>query len=337
MSFLDSLKSVGSFVSSIPKTIAKNIQTDRKKTQALSLAKFNANAASSDELKTRQSELEKKVNNSRDFMPDEQIELSHLNKKLKDNSYQVPSYPKYTNPYSAPKQFAGVVEQVKPAANTGANVVQTDGNGIIKAYNDIKNSKANSTMPANNKYPIDSGSTAPVKVIRIVDGKNKEINANSMDDLFGAYKIRKSYGGGKKTIGNIDLETIKYATNPKHVSEIKGIYNEKSPRVNKKVKDFNYNDMKVEFEGLKSPLQYISGQISQALDYYGITPGEFVAVVRKDSGAGTSGVAIETKNVGNVGNTDDGSLTHFATWIEGSVAAIRNLAERKANNKLTKK
>jgi len=177
-------------------------------------------------------------------------------------------------------------------------------------------------------YPKDTGSSAPVVGTLPVDGKVIELNLNNVDELVGAYRVtdemKNKYGGGNKSIGNIDLETHKYATNPEHISGIKRIYEQ--------VKDYDYHKMKQEFERLNSPLQYISGQIARALEYYGITPGEFIAVVRQDSGAGTSGRrAIENKNPGNVGNTDNGKNIPFRTWIEGSVAAIRNIATRKVS------
>jgi len=173
--------------------------------------------------------------------------------------------------------------------------------------------------------PKNTGSMGSVNVDRLFEGNTVNINANNIKDLFSIYKVRpekqKEYGGKLKSIGNIDLETNPYATRPTHIQEIKEIYNQ--------VKDYSYKDMQKEFERLGSPLQYISGQISDSLIKYGITPGEFIAVVRKDSGAGTSGSARVTKTPGNVGAYDNKVPMKFATWIEGSVATIRNLAERK--------
>ena len=173
--------------------------------------------------------------------------------------------------------------------------------------------------------PKNTGSMGSVNVDRLFEGNTVNINANNIKDLFSIYKVRpekqKEYGGKLKSIGNIDLETNPYATRPTYIQEIKEIYNQ--------VKDYSYKDMQKEFERLGSPLQYISGQISDSLIKYGITPGEFIAVVRKDSGAGTSGSARITKTPGNVGAYDNKVPMKFATWIEGSVATIRNLAERK--------
>lgn len=191
------------------------------------------------------------------------------------------------------------------------------------------------------EYPQDQGDMSPVMVKRKVGEEEVEIDANNVESLKSAYLVRpkeqEQYGGPIRSIGNIDLETHPYATSQTHIDEIKRIYKiDTSPRVGKKVKDFDYFDMQKEFEGLpgnvESPLQHISGQISELLEYYGITPGEFVAVVRQDSGAGTRGPgdrAYDNKNPGNVENTDDGTNTPFPTWIEGCAAAIRNLAERK--------
>lgn len=161
--------------------------------------------------------------------------------------------------------------------------------------------------------------TTPV----IVEREGRKVDVNDINQLTELYKVRDGkYSGPKRTIGNIDLETIPYASNPGHVRSIKSIYSG--------VKDYDTKQMQAEFKRLGSPLQYITDQLEVALEHYGITPGEFIAVVRQDSGAGTSGWrAIENKNPGNVGNVDDGSNKKYDTWIEGSVAAIRNLAERK--------
>ncbi|MBU0625882.1 hypothetical protein KKG31_01605 [Patescibacteria group bacterium] len=44
-------------------------------------------------------------------------------------------------------------------------------------------------------------------------------------------------------------------------------------------------------------------------------PVEYImAFMRNDSHYGTEGVAIETHNPGNVGNTDDGSINDLRTW-----------------------
>jgi hypothetical protein len=158
------------------------------------------------------------------------------------------------------------------------------------------------------------------KVIK--DVKGVKVDVNNPDELIKIYEVRPNkYRAIKPTIGKIDLTTDKYATNPKHVDSIKEIYQD--------VKDATPLAMKKEFERLKSPLTPIAGEITKALKHYGITPGEFLAVIRQDSGAGTVGKGADTKNPGNIGNTDDGSIVQFNTWLEGSIAAIRNLAERK--------
>jgi len=159
-----------------------------------------------------------------------------------------------------------------------------------------------------------------VLVNRRFEGKSIEADVNDIDTLKEIYKVNKDWGK-KATIGNIDLTTHKYATNPDHVRAISQIYDQ--------VKDYNIEQMENEFKRLGSQLQYITDDLEQILDHFGVTPGEFIAVVRQDSQAGTTGAGARTKNPGNIGNTDDGSTIQFGTWIEGATAAIRNLAERK--------
>ncbi len=157
--------------------------------------------------------------------------------------------------------------------------------------------------------------------------ENQDLRAKLQDELafrevLTTYKVRDGkYAGENKTIGNIDLVTKPYATNPDHVKSIRKIYNQMG--------EIDATKFVSELERLKSPLVADSEKILRALEYYDITPREFLAVIRQDSGAGTTGAGAKTNNPGNVGNTDDGSLEHFDTWLEGSIAAIRNLAERK--------
>jgi len=139
------------------------------------------------------------------------------------------------------------------------------------------------------------------------------------------YKVREGkYAGSRRTIGNIDLETNRYATNPDHITAIRAIYNQMGP--------VDAAKFKSELTRLNSPLQKDADDLLKALDHYNVSPREFLAVIRQDSGAGTRGKAVETKNPGNIGNTDDGSIITFNTWLEGSIACIRNLAERRVNN-----
>lgn len=148
---------------------------------------------------------------------------------------------------------------------------------------------------------------------------------DSYEMLVKRYKVREGkYAGSRRTIGNIDLETNRYATNPDHITAIRAIYNQMGP--------VDAAKFKSELTRLNSPLQKDADDLLKALDHYNVSPREFLAVIRQDSGAGTRGKAVETKNPGNIGNTDDGSIITFNTWLEGSIACIRNLAERRVNN-----
>lgn len=189
----------------------------------------------------------------------------------------------------------------------------------LKRENEELTAKVNELLNKSPEKPQLARITTPV----IVQREGREVDVNDINQLTELYRVREGkYSGPKRTIGNLDLETKQYATNPEHIRSIKSIYSD--------VKDYDVKQMEEEFKRLGSPLQYLTDQLDVALKHYGITPGEFIAVVRQDSGAGTSGWrAIINKNPGNVGNVDSGSNTKFDTWIEGSVAAIRNLAERK--------
>ena len=240
---------------------------------------------------------------------------------------------KYARP--EPEQRAeGIVNKMVEANKPDVQIM-----GLPKSEAKVEVFDKPEDVPAPIVMPKNTGNMNSIMVTRQV-GEDKvdiEIDANNVGSLTTAYLVRPEkkieYDIQRPTIGNIDLKT--YATRPEHEAEVQEIYNDPSPRVDMKlVKDFDYTDMQREFAGLNSPLKDISGQIAEALEYYGITPGEFVAVVRKDSGAGNKGPgdrAYDNKNPGNVGNVDAGGDIKFDTWIEGSVAAIRNLAERKVD------
>jgi hypothetical protein len=61
---------------------------------------------------------------------------------------------------------------------------------------------------------------------------------------------------------------------------------------------------------------------------YEIPVAYLAAVIKNDSSYGTQGVGARTKNPGNVGNTDDGSIKTFATREEGLDACAENVKQR---------
>jgi len=77
----------------------------------------------------------------------------------------------------------------------------------------------------------------------------------------------------------------------------------------------------------------ISGlMVMNAASQYGLDPWALAAVMANESDFGTSGVAVNTKNPGNNGNTDNGSTTTYQSWQAGVNAVAANLAKRSPGN-----
>ncbi len=68
--------------------------------------------------------------------------------------------------------------------------------------------------------------------------------------------------------------------------------------------------------------------IEKAAKKYGVDAKMIMAAIAQDSGAGTKGKGVRTKNPGNVGNTDDGSEVSFKTRQDGINAVGKNIAKR---------
>lgn len=56
-----------------------------------------------------------------------------------------------------------------------------------------------------------------------------------------------------------------------------------------------------------------------------------LAIMRQDSGFGTTGLGARTHNPGNVGNTDNGSTRDFKTWAKG-VQGLADWLDRNQGN-----
>jgi len=69
--------------------------------------------------------------------------------------------------------------------------------------------------------------------------------------------------------------------------------------------------------------------ILKSANTYNVDPKLIFAIVKEDSSLGTKGLAVKTKNAGNVGNDDAGNLSYKKDWQDGIDAVAKWLANHK--------
>lgn len=80
----------------------------------------------------------------------------------------------------------------------------------------------------------------------------------------------------------------------------------------------------------KSPIT--ADMIARAAEQAQVEPEVIVAMMQADSGIGTQGKAVRTRNPGNVGNMDDGSTKIYDSWYDGVLAVANNLKKRRTTS-----
>lgn len=158
------------------------------------------------------------------------------------------------------------------------------------------------------------------------DGKTPEqiqaIIGRPISGLTNVGSDTKQASNGKEVVGNYDITS--YATDPTHGVKVQKIYSS-IPEVS------NPQDIDVYISKI-APGSPVKGQdVLAASTKYGVDPKLVLALMVQDSTLGTRGLAVRTKNPGNVGNTDSGATKTFTDWSEGVDAVAANLAWRKIN------
>lgn len=117
-----------------------------------------------------------------------------------------------------------------------------------------------------------------------------------------------------------------YATAPTHELIVTNVYNQLKSTIGNNITASTLNDtLKKLFP--QSPL---TGQmIFDAAQKYQVNPILMMSLMQVDSGYGTQGLAVTTRNPGNVGNMDDGSIRRFNSWSQGVDAVANWLSNHK--------
>ncbi len=123
-----------------------------------------------------------------------------------------------------------------------------------------------------------------------------------------------------KIVGGYDIGS--YATDPNHEARVATIYN--------KVKTIGTAAQADNYIKSVAPGSPVKGtDVVAAAKARGVSVPIILAIMQQDSTFGTKGLAVKTRNPGNVGNTDSGATQTFPSWSAGVLAVANNLAKRK--------
>jgi len=127
---------------------------------------------------------------------------------------------------------------------------------------------------------------------------------------------------GREVVANYDITT--YATDPNHGINVKKIYDKVSQSVQDTAQSIDSYIQKV---ARNSPIR--GSDVVAIAKKYNVDPKMMIAIMQQDSSLGTKGLAVRTKNPGNVGNDDEGNIRSYEDWPKGVEAVAQQLAKRK--------
>jgi len=128
--------------------------------------------------------------------------------------------------------------------------------------------------------------------------------------------------GSTACMSEYDIST--YATDPLHEQKIADILSFMGPMISPEV-----IDAYIDTEAIASPLT--GAMILSAAQQYNVDVRLLMALMELDSRFGTAGVAVDTMNPGNVGNTGT-AIKYYASWQDGVLAVAAWLNRHRINN-----
>ena len=115
-----------------------------------------------------------------------------------------------------------------------------------------------------------------------------------------------------------------YATDPQHERKIMNILSKMGIMdTAEKIEDYIRNKY------FSSP---VTGEMVMSASLaYSVDTRLMMAIMQQDSSFGTAGVAVRTRNPGNVGNNDDGDTVTYESWQEGVTAVAGWLSRHRGS------
>ena|SRR3989339_35155 len=144
--------------------------------------------------------------------------------------------------------------------------------------------------------------------------------------LVEAMKMQTNTISNGSTACMSEYDISSYATDPLHEQKIADILSFMGAMISPEV-----IDVYIDSEAIVSPL---TGQmILTAAQQYNVDVRLLMALMELDSRFGTAGVAVDTMNPGNVGNTGT-AIRYYASWQEGVTAVAEWLSRHRIINQV---
>ena len=145
----------------------------------------------------------------------------------------------------------------------------------------------------------------------------------SISDFYNNLGIDTGSNATGQNISGYDITS--YATDPTHEQKVLSIYSSIPVISDEKSAQDAIDNL--------SPNSPITGaMVMSASEEYGVDPSLMIALMQQDSNLGTQGLAVKTKNAGNVGNTDSGATVTYDNWGQGVNAVAKWLSNHKSQN-----
>lgn len=119
-----------------------------------------------------------------------------------------------------------------------------------------------------------------------------------------------------------------YATDPTHEQKVLSIYSS-IPNIT----DANSAQSVIDSLSPNSPIT--GSMVYDSAEKYGVDAGLMISLMQQDSNLGTQGLAVKTKNAGNVGNDDAGNTKTYSSWSEGVDAVAKWLDNHRSEPKVS--
>lgn len=148
----------------------------------------------------------------------------------------------------------------------------------------------------------------------------------SLSDFYASIGVNTGSDTTGSDIAGYDITS--YATDPTHEQKVLSIYSS-IPSVS----DSSSAQSVINSLSPNSPIT--GAMVYNSATKYGVDAGLMISLMQQDSNLGTQGLAVKTKNAGNIGNTDSGQTNTFSSWADGVDAVAKWLSNHKTESKVS--
>ena len=157
---------------------------------------------------------------------------------------------------------------------------------------------------------------------QVAAGTNTDISTMIAAGMTAVKNTPVIYEGATACMSAYDIST--YATDPLHEQKIANILQTMGA-----MSDSSQIDLYIDSKAISSPVTAM--MILNAVQDYPVDIRLLMAIMELDSRFGTAGVAVDTMNPGNVGNTG-AAIRNYASWQEGVTAVAEWLSRHRILN-----